>query len=412
MSPTGGGLPPEPPPKRSRRSDALYGNTLPVTTSNQFAALETLIEEDDMDIEFSGENSSLKPKPKPGLLTEASTKNTRVPPITVTGKSRSQLLEICNAVKLKSYRLKLTSTGINLCCSSIEDFKNMKALLKEKNANYFTHALAEEKEYRVILKGLFLMEQEEIIGALAEVGLKPKSIRAITPRKRKYTDQAHYVLAFSLGSIKMSTLKQCKYIAHCSVEWDFYSPRKFGPTRCHNCNMFGHGKRQCQMKTKCPVCADNHLLDMCPSIDDSGNLLQGCKFKCPNCSGEHPATFEKCPKLIEYLQIQERLAAKNSKSAKTVPRQFVPKPEDFPTMKTRFGQQPTSSVGNPSWVKATPGMNTSTDPIQNDILMSPSEIIQLTQELISSLRGCKSRGDQFNIVVNMALKFLGGHGQP
>lgn len=405
MSPAGGQeYPPEPKRKR-KKSDILYVGLPPISTSNTYSPLAQVTDNDDMDAE---ESATIAPNASPSR--QKALKKERIPPITVAGKNRSQIVELCKTCEVKNYRLKMTSTGINLFCSTVDEFKKMKIILKNDNTQYYTHALIEERELRVILKGLFTMTEQEIRDSLKEVGVHPKSVRQLNPKKRKFTDQAHYVLSFPLGIIKLSTLKQIRFVAHCSVDWDFYSPRKFGPTRCHNCNMFGHGISQCQMQTKCPVCAEGHKIDECPNVDDNGNLKDGCKLKCSNCKGEHAVTHENCPKLIEYLQIQERIAAKNS--GKTKPRQFVPTQKDFPSL-TRNQPYQTQHIpiGN-AWTNGPQQTFLGQNSLHSPELMTPTEIIQLTQELMISLRNCKSREDQFNVVVSMAVKYLGKYGQP
>lgn len=39
-------------------------------------------------------------------------------------------------------------------------------------------------------------------------------------------------------------------------------------------------------------------------------------------------------------------------------------------------------------------------------LFTPSELLQLTQEMILSLRGCKNKIEQFNTITELAIKYL------
>lgn len=390
----------EPERKRTRR-DLLYNSQpTPLPTKNTYAPLAVPDDEsmDTVSLKTTTKDvSHAETQPKPAIA-----KQSRVPPLTITEKSRSQIIEWCDTIDLKNYRLKMTSIGINLFCATLEDFKKVKIILNEDKTPYFTHALREEKELRVLLKGLFVMSEEDLREALTAVDIDPKHIRQLNPRKRKFADQAHFVLSFPLGSQKMSNLKQIRYVAHCSVEWDFYAPRKFGPTQCYNCFMFGHGIRTCKLPMKCPACSGSHAIDNCSNLEESGPLRQGCKYKCPNCHGEHLATSDECPKLTEYLRIQEQLAVKNNKRPLPRPRQYAPSREDYPKLDPRqSGSIPQPTSQGSAWAN-----NSTTRPANNLPLMSNAEIIRLSQELISSLRGCKSREDQFNVIVNMATKFL------
>lgn len=418
MSPSQGSkFSPEDKGVKRRRTDVLFD----IPTRNSYKILESVMDTDLDCVEDVAEKETAKSgktttasasiaatvntsKPTPS----SNTNKTRIPPITVMGRTRQEVVDWCTSHDIKKYRLKMTSTGINLFCDTIDDFKTAKKLMKENEYAYYTHALPEEREFRVILKGLFDMEAKELLDALKEAKITPTTVRQLNPKRVKYDGQAHYILSFPIGSTKMSILKQCKYLCHLVVEWDFYQPRKYGPTRCHNCNRFGHGKSQCSMQSRCPVCAGSHTLEACPNVSEDGRLKDGCKFKCPNCSEEHPSTFEQCPKLIEYLQIQERIAAKNStkNSAKPLPRQNVLNPRDFPPLPQQRPFPTGTQRSSPSTPWHPQASDTSTD------LMSVDELLQLSQELIISLRSCRTRQDQFNAVARLALKFVGNHGSP
>lgn len=339
------------------------------------------------------------------------TNKAHVPPITVTGMTSKQLIDTCNSINLKNFRLKLTSKGINVICNNVADFKVAKAYFAEQKTQFFTHDLKEEKEFRVIIKGLLKTDIEELRAALKDKGIEPNTIRELTPKKLKFNDQTHYVLSFPLGATKINVLKQCKYLCSLVIEWDLYIPRKYGPTRCHNCQIFGHGSRQCSMQTKCPACAGPHKIEDCTAVDENGCILEGKKLKCANCGGEHPATYENCPKLIEYLQIQERIAAKNTAKFSHTKANAPPfNTREFPQLPQRtraFRPAPPPTYN--AWSHAntnTPKRNGSSD------LFSTQELLQLTQELVVSLRNCKTRFDQLNVITELAFRFVGQDGSP
>lgn len=205
-------------PLKKRKSDVLYQNSYAVTAENRFNALASQNLSEEMEQDEEEAISS------PQSSATTSTKKLRIPPISVKGKTRKELIDWCTSHDMKKYRMKMTSTAIDLYCDNVEDFKKSKLLLKEKDFSYHTHALAEEREFRVILKGLFDMSTDEITEELAEMKIKPTTIRKLTPRNPRYQDQVHYVLSFPIGTMKMSLLKQCRYISHLVVTWEFYQP--------------------------------------------------------------------------------------------------------------------------------------------------------------------------------------------
>ena len=70
-----------------------------------------------------------------------------------------------------------------------------------------------------------------------------------------------------------------------------YVPKKL-PTRCFNCNKFGHPKSLCRAtKPVCVNCSENHSSDLCESTVK----------KCCNCGGSHAASDKSCPSFKEIF---------------------------------------------------------------------------------------------------------------
>ena len=70
------------------------------------------------------------------------------------------------------------------------------------------------------------------------------------------------------------------------------------PTRCHNCQKFGHTHNVCRGKTTCPKCAKNHKYLDCPLVK-GGNIEEEIEVKCINCGERHPAAYKGC---VEYIK--------------------------------------------------------------------------------------------------------------
>lgn len=58
------------------------------------------------------------------------------------------------------------------------------------------------------------------------------------------------------------------------------------PVQCMRCQRFGHMARYCFREERCKVCAGPHLYKNCDRRNNP---------KCANCTGPHPATFNRCP---------------------------------------------------------------------------------------------------------------------
>ena len=72
------------------------------------------------------------------------------------------------------------------------------------------------------------------------------------------------------------------------------------PTRCNNCNRFGHIKLNCRSAARCPHCSGNHSYDDCP---DLRKPKEEQISKCCNCGKAHSAASRECTSYLLAKQI-------------------------------------------------------------------------------------------------------------
>ena len=83
------------------------------------------------------------------------------------------------------------------------------------------------------------------------------------------------------------------------------------PTRCYNCQRYGHIATNCTAKkSKCPICAGTHPYQEC-DIKDTHRTEN--RATCPNCRGPHPASYQGCPafkeaKMVKKIQTNEGIS--------------------------------------------------------------------------------------------------------
>ena len=82
------------------------------------------------------------------------------------------------------------------------------------------------------------------------------------------------------------------------------------PIRCYNCQAYGHKSNNCRSRVKCPICANNHSYEVCPSKDKN---REDQRASCPNCRANHPASYKGCKmyqeaKQIIKIQTEEKLS--------------------------------------------------------------------------------------------------------
>lgn len=183
------------------------------------------------------------------------TPKTKVPPIVVGGQFYDQLIHKLKHHNINNYTLKLTSVGIRLNITFLNQYKLILNTLKSPShgMSYYTHD-ASDAPQKFVLEGLFTQENnDKILRSLGEHNLKPIDIKLMTIKTHTFQNQGN----FDKNTTKLNDLQKVKYICNVVVLWQHYRSRS-GPTQCHNCQMFGHGSRNCTLAPRCVKCGGNH----------------------------------------------------------------------------------------------------------------------------------------------------------
>lgn len=184
-------------------------------TFNSFQALANQVDSMDVDRVTTPNINDAPQAPKSA---------SKPPPTHITGHTKAQVATLCTSKEITGYYVKLNSTGINVYCKSADDFSTLHSALKAESKQFFTHDIAADKEFKVVIKGLLDTDDAELKRELAAKQINPTNIRAIVPKKVRFDGQVIYVLTFPINTMKMTTLRQCKYLRMVSVEWDYYIP--------------------------------------------------------------------------------------------------------------------------------------------------------------------------------------------
>ena len=293
-----------------------------------------------------------------------------------------------------NYSIRKISIGLKLFCSSKNDFDKMCQTL---NGNYehFSYAAKEDKPFKALLFGLELEDPAILHRKLVALGLECTDVKCVT-KKTQYGSYVIYVVYLKRKSITIKELRQ-KYdsIDYIKVKWDYQTTRKNHITQCYNCQMFGHGSSHCKVKTFCANCAGEHHTRDCKEAT----------VKCANCSGPHKSTDETCPSKAQYKNIKER----NKPVFKRQTYQQTNNNNKYQQSTSYNSLFPNNLLQNaPSrnvWTNQRE-VTQNTNSVANDELFSAQQLQILTTELINNLRSCKSKLDQFNVITNLAFKFL------
>lgn len=180
---------------------------------------------------------------------------------------------------------KLTRFGIKLQCFSPEDYNTVEAHLKNLGVEYYTHDKPDDRPYRVVLRGLPLVDPENLKHRLKEDhDLIPQAVHII---KRKgecaALEESFYLLHFPKGYTNLQKLREIKAVGNIVVRWKAYRNKQVDVTQCMSCLHFGHGTRNCHLMKRCNSCGGPHETDSCPDHEAS-------EKRCANRSGTHSAT--------------------------------------------------------------------------------------------------------------------------
>lgn len=357
------------------------------SSSNYYQPLQTLDDDDD-------ENE---------IIVNTS-KKIHIPPITILKCKIVQLQDLCSVLKITKYSIRKISIGLKLFCDKKEDFDLICDSLKSK-FEYFTYGSKDEKPYKAVLLGLDKFDPVIIKKKLNDLKLPCLDVKLVTKSNGPYNEQAIYIVYFQRKSITMKELRQ-KYsvIDYIKVKWDFQRNGSRSPkiTQCHNCQMFGHGSSRCCVKTFCANCAGNHKTAECTSQT----------VMCANCKEPHKSLSPECPFREKYQQIRQRYQPRSSRFRQQLSHNNsrfnnnnANYSSDFPnnlnqgatTSNREWNHQRNNNFNN--------NHNTNGNNNANN-LFSLEEIRNLTLELISNLKRCKCKADQFEVITSLACKFI------
>lgn len=352
-------------------------------------------------------------------------KKVYVPPIKLLQKSSDYVQQLMQSLKVTDYFIKNISIGIKIVCESIESYKCVLEKLKTNNCQFFSHDLQSVKAFKVVLYGMNDIDVNVLKNELIRLGLKCIDIKKIIKKyelnKAKYTDYI-YLISLESGSIPLRDLrKNYRSIFHTQISWSFQRKLKGKVTQCHNCQMFGHGERNCRVKTYCAICAGPHTTSECDNTS---------VFKCANCNESHKATDITCISRSKYLEMKanaKRKRVPNSRAAFSNPTSVLTAEKqisfasmtDFPSLPQRRQAltatqsntayaipQPSNVWANHTQTSSNVANTNEMHAASNSTLFSFEELNSLAMEMITKLSVCKTKVEQFEVITHLATKFL------
>lgn len=179
-----------------------------------------------------------------------------------------------------------TRVGVKLVPESAHDHRAITKILKEKNIEFHTFFLRDEKKINAVIKGISSkIPLEDIKNDLLDRGYTPEEMyRLKTGPNKKEGSFIKILLPMSQRSIYTE-----KCIAKIAVEIEpQQSHNKDHVNQCHRCQRFGHTQTNCHANPRCVKCTGDHHYKDCSKPRDAAPA-------CVNCGDEHPANYGGCP---------------------------------------------------------------------------------------------------------------------
>lgn len=337
----------------------------------------------------------------PNKTAKPNTPQTRPIVITDDKCNADTLSRLLTEAKLKGkYFKKYTSIGTKISFAYDEDYQKFASLLETKSLEHYSHSSKETKTFKAVMEGL---AKTEIVTIKAELEREYNidTIRITDMNASRNTYFGLYLIEFSGATNLQSLQSVVKYIDHTSIKWRRYTPRNKGPTQCRRCGMYGHGQTNCHRKLVCLVCAKDHNLAECPfNKKDSVEPVPKTVYKCFSCvankqkSSNHRADDPNCPSRLEYLEIRQRISARNNRKP---PPRFTP--QSFPPLSTKT--QSNNSQPTRQQVSYADLMGSVESHTESHNLFSLEQLFEIFCKHVEQLQKCKSKMDQMKVIASL-----------
>ena len=189
---------------------------------------------------------------------------------------------------------KKVGLGIQLTPNTPTDHRNITRHLTNKNIDYHTYLLPEERDLNVIVKGLPKeIPIEEIKEDIEDMGFNVKECHRMTIGFKKIHTS---MIKCRLAREDTEIYKQTEILGiRVHIEPQIASKTDNYTPQCKRCQKFGHSESRCRATPQCNRCEGKHLYTECTKPKTSKNF-------CANCKGEHATNYGKCPKNPKNIQ--------------------------------------------------------------------------------------------------------------
>lgn len=225
-------------------------------------------------------------------------KPTKAPPLYVDKVGNIQpLLKMLDKIADGNYEVKvLSNEQVRIQPATTELYTKIVKGLQEKNTEFYTYRLKQDRPFKVVLKNLHpSTDIDEIKTEIETHGHKVTNIWNVKQRSTKKPLPIYFVEIEANTNNKL--IYDIKTLLHCRIVIEPPRPKREIP-QCGNCQQYGHTKKYCFRQPKCIKCAGDHASINCERKGRSDSV------KCVLCEGNHPANYKGCSIYKELQKIK------------------------------------------------------------------------------------------------------------
>lgn len=398
---------------RGRSQSKSNGNKNFLQQSNMFEPLSNDVPAPDSAHQATNPLNSAKTGPQNDTH---DTDKKHIPPIVIFNVEKvtdviNHIHTAVHDIDKSKLRIKLTQFGTKVFLDTTEHFKVVRNYLREKNINFYTHTLPEEKTIKFVVYGVPSdTTKDEILGSLAEYNLYATDAKPLNIKKPRYNNHANFIIYFKESDhITLNQLNTVRGIRNCSVTFRRFSKNELGPTQCTKCLSYGHGKSNCNLFDRCVRCGARHASDSCPHRIEKENpksKIPADLISCANCKGPHTANYKGCPSRQAFIDLQNSIRKPTRTTRHTRQVSFSSHAlhygDSFPQLHTTKSA-PYSIPGQSLKFSDVVKRNES----GSDNLFSKGECLQIFDFFLAKLQTCKTKVQQARAIAQFVFEFLG-----
>lgn len=188
---------------KSASSDISFATATSIATQNSFSDLEDGVDGPNVVIYKGSSNAKRAKKENPSkdsknVIPGGNKREHLPPPITVKKLNIESLNSSLKdmSVPKESITIKLTHYGIKLFADSNQNFQILKDTLTDKDIEFFTHQLKEERLSKFVLYGLPNYSVNDVKDELIAKSLKPVEVKTLNIKTSRYDSHTNYIVYF------------------------------------------------------------------------------------------------------------------------------------------------------------------------------------------------------------------------